>query len=77
MGNENSKPILASPSDIKSGDKFTMDGEVYTVVDKPGIYPDDVHCPDHRFLSAHGGDCTGNLVTDHSANDSQPVYEQV
>lgn len=42
VGNENSKPILASPSDIKSGDKFTMDGEVYTVVDKPGIYPDDV-----------------------------------
>lgn len=40
-------------------------------------YIDDVHCPDHRFLSAHGGDCTGNLVTDHSANDSQPVYEQV
>lgn len=42
VGNENSKPILASPSAIKSGDKFTMDGEVYTVVDKPVIYPDDV-----------------------------------
>ena len=42
VGNEPPKPILASPSAIKSGDKFTMNGDIYTVVDKPGIYPDDV-----------------------------------
>ena len=42
VGNEPPKPILESPSAIKSGDKFTMNGDIYTVVDKPGIYPDDV-----------------------------------
>lgn len=42
VGNEPPKPTLASPSAIKSGDKFTMNGDIYTVVDKPGIYPDDV-----------------------------------
>ena len=42
-----------------------------------GIYPDDVHRPYHRFLSAHGGDCTGYFVADHPTDDGQSVYQQV
>ena len=42
VGNETSKPILNAPSEIKPGDQFTKDGMVYTVVDKPSLYPDDV-----------------------------------
>ena len=40
--NESTKPVLNGPSEIKPGDKFTKNGEVYTVVDKPSLYPDDV-----------------------------------
>lgn len=42
VGNETPNPVLNSPSEIKPGDKFTKNGEVYTVVDKPSLYPDDV-----------------------------------
>lgn len=40
--NETPKPVLNSPSEIKPGDQFTKNGEVYTVVEKPSLYPDDV-----------------------------------
>ena len=42
VGNETPKHILNSPGEIKPGDQFTKNGELYTVVDKPSLYPDDV-----------------------------------